>query len=231
MAPPLLCLGLGCVPRPAPPPPTPPLDTPAWSTAARVPLAPLDVVGERAIAIDLPGGALDQLLADPDVTTVLTDRFSTIFLHPRARPELTARFGWPSLTAVDGDGCVRATALHPADAAALLAALNQALRNRRDEVRLPLPPQQPRGPIPGGSGVWTTDDPKAALPFVDPVRGAPALVWEGRPWIFGNRRDAEILGDAPAARAFLARLPDGAASSPDAAPALRCPLPPASSGG
>ena len=35
-----------------------------------------------ALIIDRPGGPLDQLIADPDVSTFLNDRFDAHFVHP-----------------------------------------------------------------------------------------------------------------------------------------------------
>jgi hypothetical protein len=227
MAPHLLLLLAGCSTQ-APParPDRHPDDAPPWGTASYLPYARLDAPGERAIAIDVPGGPLDVALADPDVTTVLTDKFALIFLHPRAREELTRRFGYPSLTAVDAEGCVRARVVAPRSAKDVLAALNQALRARRDRTRSPLPAlASAAASTPGGGGTWTIDDPAAARAFADPARGAPAVIWEGKPYLWGNRRDAQAVLPSPAAEQFLAKLPADALADPQAPPILRCPLP------
>jgi hypothetical protein len=189
-----------------------------------VPWAPLDATGERLIVIDVGGGEVDRLLWDADVATVLTDRFAVIFLHPRARPELTARLGWPSVTALDEDGCVRVSSLAPRDAGGLVDTLNTALRARRDHLHVPMPPRREVAEAPGG-GVWTADDPWTGLPWIDPIRGVPAVLWNGVPYVYGNRADAATLAEAgdPTAAAFLARLPRGAPWAPSEGPVLGCP--------
>lgn len=209
-----------------PPPAAPPPDLPSWSEAPYVRWSSLGATGERFVIIDVAGGPIERALADPDVTTALNDRFAPLFLHPRARPALTERLGYPSATALDGDGCVRAHATEVADAAALLDVINAALRARHEQRRAPPPERSPVAPIPAGGGVWTLDDPAAAAPWFDPARGAPAVLWDGRPWVYGNRADAAALaatGHAGAA-SFVVALPAGAAWHPDEGPQLRCPL-------
>ena len=171
--------------------------------------ASLSAAGERALIIDVPGGSVDRLLHDADVATVLNDRFETVFLHPRARPALTARFGWPSISTLDGEGCVRSTLRSPATAADTIRSLNDGLVARAEGRRTALPPKTfAVDGLPTDGGTWTEPDPSAMLDFVDAERGAPAVLWEGKPRIWGNRSDAERLaGESPEATAFLAKLP------------------------
>ena len=130
------------------------------------------------------------------------------------------------------DWCPRyLTVRDPADREAVLALLNQSLRNRRDDIRFALPSPGPLRLPPPGDFSWTVAQPDLARPFLDPERGAPALVWRGQPYIFGNRADVLPFQGTATGSAFLSRLPKGAWSAPEAAPALRCPLPEVPPGG
>jgi hypothetical protein len=53
-----------------------------------------------AVFVDDPGGPLDRIAADPDVTTFLNDRFTPVFLVPERSP-LTR-----GVTFLDRDGCL-----------------------------------------------------------------------------------------------------------------------------
>lgn len=51
-----------------------------------------------ALVVDVPGGAMDRVVADPDVTTFLNDRFHPIFHVPAqgGQPPGTVRFYTPA---------------------------------------------------------------------------------------------------------------------------------------
>ncbi len=86
-----------------------------------------------ALVRDAPGGALDRVVADPDVTTFLNDRFHPTF-------ELLAPGGVGSVTFLDGCGCrVRGPAT-PADAAAFIALANEVMLDPAARRCLPSPP-------------------------------------------------------------------------------------------
>lgn len=129
----------------------------AWSTSSWVRFAPADSGGERAVIVDTPGGELDRLLSDPDVATVLNDRFAPIFLHPTSVPAFTARVGWPSLTVLDPDGCLRLHSDAPPDAAALVERINEALRRREAGTGAPWPAPVP---APRAEARWASPSPR-----------------------------------------------------------------------
>jgi hypothetical protein len=83
---------------------------------------------------------------------------------------------------------------------------------------------EPAAPPPGG-GEWTLDDPTKVGVFVQPDRGAPTVVFNGKPYLYGNRADAELHLDRPAARAFLDTLPDDEAWLASEGPLIKCHLP------
>lgn len=203
-----------------------PNDTPPWSTAKYVRWSTLKAEGERVLIIDVPGGAVDALLDGEDVSHRLNDDFRTMFLHPRARPSLTGHLGWPSVTVLDKQGCVRATG-SPTTNEALLALLDQGMAAREAGEESSLPAWKWDVPVPAaGDGTWTQDDPQAAAVFVQPNRGAPAVIWEGKPYLYGNRADAELLKDRPAARNFLDEvLPENHSYLSAEGPVMACPLP------
>lgn len=176
----------GCSDPPDPPVGPPPPDLPRWSSARWVDWDEVDAPGERAIVVDVTGGWLDKVIDDPDVTTVLNERFEAIFLHPRARPDLTARFGWPALVLVDGEGCVRASGA-PSTAAEAIELVNEALRARHEGRRSALPAPRLDVLRAEGGGEWTADDPALASRWADPDRGTPAVVWDGRPWLWPDQ--------------------------------------------
>ena len=53
----------------------------------------------------------------------------------------------------------------------------------------------------------------------------PAVIWQDKPWVFGNRTDAEKFADRPAGRAFLDDLPDDHMYLAKLGPYISCPLP------
>jgi hypothetical protein len=116
------------------------------------------------VAIDVTGGEVDRLLHDPDVATILNDRFNVSFLHPRALPHLTARVGWPALAVLAPDGCLRAWG-SPSDVGDAIALLNDGLRAVRDDTVVPFPAVQQVRPAPGG-GDWSEPDPRTATTTV-----------------------------------------------------------------
>lgn len=203
----------------------PPLDLPDWSESQYVRWASVKVEDERAIILDVPGGQIDKMLDNESVSSMLNAEFRAIFLHPRARPWLTAHLGWPSITFVDAEGCLRSTGT-PANEADLVTLIEEGIRARDEDVKKSLPMRRPSvGDIPEGGGTWTADDPAAAAVFVQPDRGAPAVIFKDRPWVYGNRSDAELLADRPAARNFLDQLPAKQAYLVEEGPIMKCPLP------
>src|SRR5436190_1822950 len=97
-----LFVGIACHDPPTPPPTQGPDDLPRWSLAPHVSWAGLDAPATRPLAVfvDDPGGPLDQIAADADVTTFLNDRFTPIFLIPERAP--LAR----GVSFLDSEGCV-----------------------------------------------------------------------------------------------------------------------------
>lgn len=103
----------------ADPPDPPPVPSSSGSTAVwvewRDPQAP--VRGPVVRVADRPGGPLDGLVADPDVTTFFNDRFHPIFVptdDPRAA----------GITFLDGCGCVLLGPIHPERPPELLSLAN-----------------------------------------------------------------------------------------------------------
>ena len=80
----------GCVDPPDPPPVRAPADRPSWSTAPWVVWAAVDTRGPGPLAVFVgpPGGAMDQIAADADVTTFLNDRFVPLFVPSDLAPDL-----------------------------------------------------------------------------------------------------------------------------------------------
>ena len=76
--------------------------------------------GPVVVVKDQPGGPLDRLVADPDVTTFFNDRFHPIF-------EAALPGDAPELRFFDGCGCPLSPALHPGDAAAVIDAANAVI--------------------------------------------------------------------------------------------------------
>ena len=235
LGPGLLLLGLGCQTQPdlgalylehlerSRPIAEPPVDTPVWSETQHVHWAPLNSSGTRVIVIDEGGGQVDALLDELTIARALNLTFRAMFLHPRARPSLTQRFNWPSVTVIDAEGCLLVTG-QPTTKDEVLNLLDagKAASSARQSKPLP-PPVHDVAPAEGG-GRWTQDHAKSAGIFVTPERGAPAVVWNDRPYIYGNRGDAELLSDRPAARAFLDRLDTDALYAPTEGPILGCPI-------
>jgi len=203
-----------------------PSDLPDWSGSKHVRWATLKATGERALILDVRDGTIDQTLDEMTVSELLNSEYQTLFLHPRTRPALTARLGWPSLTMLGSDHCVRATGA-PTTPEETIALLQDGLIARASNERRPLPPKRAEiDPTPpDDSGTWTADDPQAAAVYTQPTRGAPAVLWQGRPYAFGNRTDAEVLAQRPAARVFLYELPEGRDWAPTEGPFIDCELP------
>lgn len=235
LSPGLLLFALGCTQTPtmsevylkhlerSRPEAEPPLDYPRWSQTRYVHWMPLASQGDRVIVIDIPGGRIDSLLDPVTVARRLNLDFRSLFLHPRARPSLTRRLDWPSVTVLDGQGCLLATG-SPTTSEEVIALLERATQARDGNAARPLPqPTVEPADAPGG-GIWTLDDPAAAAIFVSPDRGAPAVVVDNRPYVFGNRADAEALGKRPAARSFLDSLNDEEDYSASEGPLLNCAL-------
>lgn len=94
-----------CSDPPDPAPSPPPSAVPQWSTARHVRWAGPDDPVSRPLAIfaDMPGGPMDALAADDDVTTFLNDRFHPWFLDPDAASDLPRA---PTAWFVDPRGCL-----------------------------------------------------------------------------------------------------------------------------
>jgi hypothetical protein len=82
------------------------------------------VRGPVALVVDRPGGPMDRLVADSDVTTFLNDRFHPLFqtapAEPDAQPVGTVQF-------YDGCGCPLTPSLTPATPAAFIVAANEVI--------------------------------------------------------------------------------------------------------
>ncbi|MDP2311204.1 MAG: hypothetical protein Q8P18_34605 [Pseudomonadota bacterium] len=111
-------------------PPSPaPLPSSTGSTAPWVEWRAADaaVRGPVALVIDRPGGPLDRLVADPDVTTFLNDRFHPLF---RVESPLDTGAGGQPVGTVrfyDGCGCPLTPPLRPETPAAFIAAANEVI--------------------------------------------------------------------------------------------------------
>jgi hypothetical protein len=91
----------------------------------QAPEAPVDK--PVALFVDVPGGPMDRLAADPDVATFLNDRFHPVFLTSSdAQPTGTVAFYAPG-------GCPLTPPASPADAPAWIALANEVIQ--RDEAR------------------------------------------------------------------------------------------------
>ena len=115
-----LFVGIACHDPPTPPPTQGPDDLPRWSLAPHVSWAGLAGPATRplAVLVDDPGGPLDQIAADPDVTTFLNDRFTPIFLIPERAP--LAR----GVTFLDSEGCVLLGPIEPSTPEAFIEVAN-----------------------------------------------------------------------------------------------------------
>jgi len=153
----ILLLASACHDPPDPPPTPAPQTLPRWSQAPHVRWADLDTPlrGPLAIVVDEPGGPLDRLVADADVTTFLNDRFTPLFLVPSASPDLDAG----TVQVLDLRGCWLLPPTRPASAKTLIDALNGVMRDqqaRRPATARPTPP-----------GGWTLQLP-ARHPLIEP---------------------------------------------------------------
>lgn len=71
-----------------------------------------------AVFVDEPGGPMDRIAADSDVTTFLNDRFHPVFhREDPAQPRGTVQF-------LSADGCALTPALTPGDAHEFIEAAN-----------------------------------------------------------------------------------------------------------
>jgi hypothetical protein len=115
-----LFVGFACHDPPTPPPTQGPDDLPRWSLAPHVSWSGLTHTAARPLAVfvDDPGGPLDRIAADADVTTFLNDRFTPIFLIPERAP--LAR----GVSFLDGDGCVLLGPIAPATPEAFIDIAN-----------------------------------------------------------------------------------------------------------
>lgn len=120
----LLLLALGGCGDPPPPPESPRCGPARGATAPHVCWAGPDATGRPiALLVDEPGGPVDRLVADADVTTFLNDRFEPRFARP-------AELGLPGpqTLLLDPRGCLLPGGrLDAADAAAWIRGANGAL--------------------------------------------------------------------------------------------------------
>ena len=142
---------LSCVDPPDPPALPGPADLPRWSTAPYVRWAgPADPLrGPVLVIVDQPGGPLDRLAADADLTTFLNDRFTPFFVIPSAAPGLPD----PSVQVLDERGCWLLPPMVPPDLGALVDRLNQVMRDRQagtPALARPDPPDDWAFPVPQG---------------------------------------------------------------------------------
>ena len=110
---------LGCSDPPSPPP----VRSDAASTAPWVEWKADDAPVTRPIVliVDTPGGALDRIVADPDVTTFLNDQFHPVF-----------RTAWPGQPAgtvafLTAGGCPLGPAVRPTDPADFIRIANAVI--------------------------------------------------------------------------------------------------------
>lgn len=133
-----------------------PSDLPRWSTAPYVawtgPSAPVRL--PLAVFIDAPGGPLDRVAADLDVSTFLNDRFHPWFLTPEAVSGLEHEA--PTALILDPGGCVRVGPFRPESASAWISAANQTLRDLKAGVRSDraLPPLRFSFALPPDHPLW-----------------------------------------------------------------------------
>jgi hypothetical protein len=125
---------LGACSDPPDPAPAPaPTGIPKWSTARHVLwTGPEDpITRPLALMVDIPGGPLDQIAADPDVTTFLNDQFHPWFVLPSKVQNISegqALF----LTA---EGCLLGDPVMPTSAGEWIESANSAqLLNQRAET-------------------------------------------------------------------------------------------------
>jgi hypothetical protein len=121
----VLFVGVACHDPPTPPPTQGPDDLPRWSLAPHVSWSGLSGPATRPLAVfvDDPGGPLDRIAADLDVTTFLNDRFTPIFL-------IGTRSPGAGVTFLDGGGCVLLGPIEPSTPDAFIEIANDL------EVRL-----------------------------------------------------------------------------------------------
>lgn len=122
-------VALGACSDPADPPPVaPPAGIPRWSTAPYVHWQGPDSPPTGlwiALFVAPTGGPLDQIAADPDVSSFLNDRFEAWFVLP------SKATGWPEgVTFIDRQGCIRAGPATPTTAQAWIGFANGAVRGQ-----------------------------------------------------------------------------------------------------
>jgi len=127
-----------------------------WSTAPYVQwVGPGEAVHKPvALFVSAPGGPLDLLASDADVTTFLNDRFTPMFLVPVSAPDLA-----PGMWFIDQNGCLLTGPDQPTSPEEWLALANQvqlqATANRHSGALSPAPTR------------W-----RFSLPELHPIRGA-----------------------------------------------------------
>ncbi|MSQ03371.1 MAG: hypothetical protein EXR71_16005 [Myxococcales bacterium] len=104
-------------------PPDPPPATTTRSAAIWVEWRAADQPVERPVAlvVDVPGGTLDRLVADPEVTTFFNDRFHAILVESDAEQQPG------TLGFYTADGCAIGPVLTPHSPDEIIAAANRAV--------------------------------------------------------------------------------------------------------
>lgn len=125
--------GSACTDPPRPDPAPAPSGIPRLSTALHVHwTGPDDPVSRPlAVVLDEPGGPLDRIVSDPDVTTFLNDRFHPWFLAPGSAEGLPAA---PAVWFVDAKGCILGGPHRPESPEDWITAANDAVTADPDDT-------------------------------------------------------------------------------------------------
>ena len=127
----------GCSDPPDPEPAAAPIGIPQWSTAPYVQWTGPDdpITRPLAVLIDQPGGPLDQIAADPDVTSFLNDRFHPWFIIPEQVQHLSAG----QALFLNPEGCVLSAISSPQSPLDWIDSANSALlENEQPSRKQPL---------------------------------------------------------------------------------------------
>ena len=121
-----------CSDPPPPPLPTVSAELPAVSEAVRVHWFSLEATVHRPIAlfVDTPGGPMDRVASDADVTTFLNDRFHPILVTPEQAPDLARPNG--AVWFINAEGCLLVEELSVEDPLAWIQHANKAVLAMRE---------------------------------------------------------------------------------------------------
>ncbi len=114
----ILAALFACSDPPDPPPATTTRSAAIW-VEWRVPAEPVE--RPVVLVVDVPGGALDRLVADADVTTFFNDRFHPILVQSDFR-QSPGTLGFYT-----ADGCAIGPALTPRSSDEIIAAANRVV--------------------------------------------------------------------------------------------------------